>query len=131
MIDSSENSAELLDLLLDLKHDLGKYLQLPVAMLPPDAGPQALREALEDALSRTRRRGDRVQGAAEIWENFRCELAPWGDAPWYGRIEGAVEAALALRDASSGERGRQEILRVLGGVSREIDFVLDMWRPHE
>lgn len=37
---------ETMDALLDLSHDLGKYLRLPLALLPVDAGPAEVREAL-------------------------------------------------------------------------------------
>jgi hypothetical protein len=64
-----------LDLLLDLKHDLGKYLVLPIALLPGDADASALRAALERALHKTRSTRGVTRSAREIWQDFHEELA--------------------------------------------------------
>jgi hypothetical protein len=64
-----------LDLLLDLKHDLGKYLVLPIALLPSDADASALRAALERALRQTRSSRGVTRSAREIWHGFDAELS--------------------------------------------------------
>ena len=88
---------QLIDLVLELQHDLGKYLRLPVAMLPAESGPEDLRAAVVEAVYRTRRgpRGER--GAQEIWHDLGAESAGGLDAfgAWE-RVGRAVEQALGL-----------------------------------
>lgn len=88
---------DLLDLLLDLKHDLGKYIVLPVSMLPADAGTEQVHQALEMALMRTRVGPRGVRSAGQIWKEFVADeqgrLAHLVGRP---ALTGAVENALAL-----------------------------------
>ena len=53
---------DMLDALYDLKHDLGKYIRMPVAMLPADAPVQELREALHAAIFATRNTATDISG---------------------------------------------------------------------
>jgi hypothetical protein len=64
------NSDELVDILTDLLHDLGKYIYMPLAMLPPDAPDGDFREALGKALFETRGTTTRTRSAREIWKMF-------------------------------------------------------------
>jgi len=91
-----------LDLLLDLKHDLGKYMVLPIALLPGDADAAALRAALERALRQTRSTRGVTRSAREIWQGFHDELAAVL-APESGLddLRIAVERALAWEHALS------------------------------
>jgi hypothetical protein len=102
-----EMSDDALDALMDLSHDLGKYLRLPLAMLPADAGPAAVRGAVETALLRTRVGPSGVRPAREIWEGLRAEIAgPLAGSPGFQDLEDAVERALgwerALDDGQEG-----------------------------
>ena len=65
-----ENREELLDLLADLQHNLGKYIRLPMAMLGEGAGEEAYREALRCALLETRKGPSGVLSAQQIWDDF-------------------------------------------------------------
>ncbi len=63
---------DILDDLDDLLHDLGKYIVLPISLLPDTATQDELRSALDTALFRTRRGPTGVQSAESIWTSF-CE----------------------------------------------------------
>jgi hypothetical protein len=72
----SENNSQknkVLDDLLALKHDLGKYIRLPLAMLDAEASQAEVRKALQRALIKTQKKGAKVVGAREIWESFLVE----------------------------------------------------------
>jgi hypothetical protein len=108
-----------------LRHDLGKYLVLPVAMLPAEADPAALGRALDEALHRTRRSAAGTQDARGLWQEFLADLDPaLGGRAALARLTAAVERALgwaeALKDpAQPLERAR--ILRELRAVGEAID----------
>ncbi|MGB0679313.1 MAG: hypothetical protein ACPGUV_06590 [Polyangiales bacterium] len=85
-----------LDRLIELEHDLGKYLRWPLAMLPADASDAEWRQALFTALEHTRRGPDGVQGAAEVWADFIVELGPTDDRH-FQTLAAAVERALGWR----------------------------------
>ena len=74
---------ELLDLLADLQHNLGKYIRLPMAMLGEGAGEEQYRTALKCALLQTRRGPSGVLSAQQIWDDFVQEAG--------GRLRGMVE----------------------------------------
>lgn len=65
-----EKKEELLDLLLDLQHDLGKYIRLPLAFLPKEADQESLRLALNKALLQTRSGPTGVVTAEQLWQAF-------------------------------------------------------------
>jgi hypothetical protein len=112
-----------LDLLLDLKHDLGKYLLLPLTLLPRTADEPAVRAALQRALLQTRTRSRASSDAAgehagylsarEVWAGFCSELARagLGDAA-LAPLQQVVERALgwehALADRSAIDRDALE-----------------------
>jgi hypothetical protein len=100
MIDENRLSRDdLLDALLDLKHDLGKYIRLPVAMLPADAGAEELRQALATAINQTRKGPAGARSAAEIWAAFLDEVGGAIDRfDAAARLRAAVDRALAWGD---------------------------------
>ena len=78
-------------LLEDLRHDLVKYVRLPLRMLPGDAEPDAVRGALECALFRTRESPQQVLSAREVYARARPELL--AAEPDFARLR-TFEAAL-------------------------------------
>ena len=84
----------LLDVLLQLEHDLGKYLRLPIVMLPREADQGELREALSRALLRTRVKDGVGVPAKEIWAGFRAELSAAGGSERLEAVETSVVIAL-------------------------------------
>jgi hypothetical protein len=65
---------DVVDILDDLQHDLGKYLYLPLAFLPAGAPDAAVREAARRGLLETRRAGAKIDDAASIWRTFHEEV---------------------------------------------------------
>jgi hypothetical protein len=124
-----------LELLLDLKHDLGKYLLLPIALLPKNAGDAAVRDALTRALLQTRTRRVPADpsatphvGAAELWRSAQAELERSGCArEGLLRIDAAVQRALSWQDALASEAAldRSAVERDLGAVQRVIAELID------
>ena len=114
--------AELIDLLLELQHDLGKYLVMPLLFLPKEAGPEAIREALHKALFATREgpRGKRT--ARAIWEAFLDEGgAALRLARGLPQLSATVERALGWAshvDDPKLDRGQLEI--ELGAVAPAV-----------
>jgi len=93
-----------LDLLLDLKHDLGKYLLLPIGLLPKDAGEPELRDALRRALLQTRVSRGQSQSARELWQAFAAELgSELAGSAALAQLRAAVERALAWERALAPE----------------------------
>jgi len=91
MIESDQLSRDdVLDALLDLKHDLGKYLRMPLAMLPAEATESEVREALETALLKTRSGPKGVRTAEDLWSAFTEEV---------GSALDGYEATAGLREA--------------------------------
>ena len=75
---------ELIEHIEDLEHDLGKYLLLPLAMLPHDASSKMVVDAALQGLLRTRSHNGQSQTALELFEQFQrvfeaqCEpLSHW------------------------------------------------------
>lgn len=88
---SPEDREALLDAVLDLQHDLGKHLHVPVAWLPPDATHADVRRAARTALHETRRGPDGPRSARRIWSEFRLEV---GDALTGRRAWAPMEKAV-------------------------------------
>jgi len=90
------NDDDLLDALADLQHDLGKYLALPVTMLPADATDGELSGAVRGALLETRRGPAGTRSAREIWGAFRDEVGERLErAAGLASLAAAVDRALA------------------------------------
>jgi len=125
MIDNRQLSRDdLIDALLDLKHDLGKYIRLPVAMLPPNAAPDELRSAIDDALERTRRGPAGTRSAREIWRAFLDEAgAALERTAGLDPLTDAVERALAL-GATEAPLARAVTEATLGAVGERIQQLI-------
>jgi len=89
----AEDTLESLD---DLLHDLGKYIALPITMLPPTAHHTELRDAVQSALLKTRTSPMGTQTAQAIWDTFCKEVGNQltGFRGWHRLIE-AVDTACA------------------------------------
>jgi hypothetical protein len=111
---------------------LGKYLLLPLALLPKTADDGAVRDALARALLRTRTRrtadGERVQSAREIWQELSGAVAASGlSRPALANVEHAVEQALDWERAlhAGGPLERAAIERDLGAVQTAIARLIE------
>ena len=94
------------DALLDLQHDLGKYLRLPLAYLPADADDDALRRAARAALMETRSRGETVVPARLLWRRFVEEARPAAqEIHGFAALEAIVLRALAWEEELEGLDG--------------------------
>jgi hypothetical protein len=121
---------ETIDLLLDLKHDLGKYLRLPLAWLPDHASNDDVRSALSKALFTTRTNADgSFKTAATIWCEFKAESTPLtGHAGWH-QMQNAVERALkwettmATEEIIDRDRAKLELSNVYDVISTLIEEV--------
>ena len=112
-----------LDLLFDLLHDLGKYIRMPLSLLPDSAGEQEVRNALEQALMRTRSGSGEVHSARVIWETFisDSESGVTAFTCWIP-LQSAVEDALSWgeRLASQAPIARGEVMADFGRVPEAI-----------
>jgi len=89
------NANDLQDLLMDLQHDLGKYIRMPLSFLPADAPDEDVRAALAKALLQTRVSGNTTQTARQLWEAFVVESAgALTRLTSYAALEAAVERVL-------------------------------------
>jgi hypothetical protein len=68
-----DEKEDLLEALSDLKHDLGKYIKLPVTMLPGDADSAEVARQVKQAIQRTRRGPEGDRPAADIFGAFTAE----------------------------------------------------------
>lgn len=93
---------DILDLLLDLQHDLGKYIRMPLAYLPRDATADAIHAALHTALFETRKGPRGTRSARQMWEAYAATV---GDSvrstAAYPALVAAVERALGWEAAAS------------------------------
>ncbi|MDH5674751.1 MAG: hypothetical protein OEZ06_21665 [Myxococcales bacterium] len=113
----------LMDRLLELEHDLGKYLLLPLSMLEPEADQAALREALSQALLCTRKSGSHAVPARQLWRDFEAEMAASDTTAARAReLRPAVERALGWEAALGDQRAlcREDIEADLGAVRAAI-----------
>jgi hypothetical protein len=130
MIETDQLSRDdVLDALLDLKHDLGKYIRMPVAMLPREASNDDLREALETALLRTRSGPGGSRTAADLWKAFTEEVG--GAIDGYESTPGlraAVDRALEWRAALERNEGaidRGQVEADTGAVGEAIQRLIE------
>jgi hypothetical protein len=122
------NADATLELLLDLKHDLGKYLLLPIALLPRDADAGALHAALERALRSTRSAGGVTRSAREVWHGFRAELgAALPPGQRLDALHAAVERALDWERALTAQAAldRAALERDFTAVQTAIAALID------
>ncbi len=104
MIDTTNfDFDDLIDALMDLKHDLGKYIRIPFSMLPRIASVREVESALETALRRTRSGPSGVRSAKEIWDAFTGEAGGSLESKKeYGALARAVAKALSHEAAICG-----------------------------
>jgi hypothetical protein len=105
MIDNGKKSqTDIVDAILDVKHDLGKYIRMPIAMLPVDAPDDAVRHATIQALRRTRVGPSGVRSARSIWGDFAAEVTPsLGGEQAFVALSEAVARALAWEARAAGD----------------------------
>ncbi|MCU0663006.1 MAG: hypothetical protein MUC50_11855 [Myxococcota bacterium] len=123
---------DLLDALAELKHDLGKYILLPVSFLPEDASQSEVRAALETALMRTRvtPRGG-VRGAEDLWSAFSEECREsLGPLQSFEELQAVVVRALSWAErltnpVSSLDRAalQADLAEVSAAIARVIEEV--------
>jgi hypothetical protein len=122
---------DLLDALLDLKHDLGKYIYLPLAFLPEPATQAQLRDALTTALVRTRVTPQGIRSAQDIWEAFIRESGECaGTLQSFDHLRAIVSQALSwsekLADSDldlDSNALRKDLSRVSEAISQVIEEV--------
>jgi hypothetical protein len=115
--------------LYDLKHDLGKYILLPVSMLPDDATREAVAAQTRRAILQTVKGPRGELSAAALFEKFALE---WKETlasfETYREVERSVAAATALLDELA-QKGpvltRARAAAVLGEVSCSIQRLMD------
>ena len=89
------DSEAVLDMLMDLQHDLGKYIVLPFNYLAPDAPQYQIRAALGNALLLTRQTPQGIRSARDIWTSFCNESAGcFENSVAFRILEEAVAGAL-------------------------------------
>lgn len=129
MIETSTPPEEIIEALADLKHDLGKYLRMPLAMLPADASDAEVREAIRAAVFETRKTPKGVRGASDIWEAFLDEArGSISEYAGFAALDEAVGAALAWGDADRSpdrELAGADMARVSEAIQRLIEEVAD------
>jgi hypothetical protein len=129
MIDNDKaGRTEIVDAILDVKHDLGKYIRMPIAMLPDDAPDAALKEALLQALRRTRTGPKGPRSARAIWEGFEAEVrgALRGE-PAFDALAAAVRRALAWEERAVAPEPveRDRVAADFAAVGARIQELLD------
>ncbi|MFN3202774.1 MAG: hypothetical protein ACE366_30560 [Bradymonadia bacterium] len=117
---------DLIDLVADLQHDLGKYLRQPLAFLPAEATDGEVREALETAIKRTRRTPRGVRGAHMIWQEIVDEGGETLRAfSAFAPLEAAVRQALGW-EASLADSAPIDRQRALDDMSAVADAIRDL-----
>jgi len=121
---------QLIDVLLDLQHDLGKYILLPLSFLPREATPAEVRAALRRALFETHKGPSGVRSAREIWTEFETTMTgALGGYQSFAPVCASVERALAweaiARDDSPVDRdaANADLAAVVPAVRNLIDEV--------
>ncbi len=122
---------DLVEVLDDLRHDLVKYLSLPLRMLPVDAPEDEVRRAVEQALFATQSGAGGRRDAQTIYAQLRSELCARGaDAVQLSRLDEVVGRALAWRARLTSEHAFDRALRArvesdFAAVARVVDAWLD------
>jgi hypothetical protein len=125
----SDTREALEESLYDLKHDLGKYVRLPVSMLPKDASWDEVAAQTAQAVLRTRTGPSGTVSAVMLMERFHAE---WGatlaDQPAYREVQAAVASVCALPDQvqkPDPNLTREKVEAVLAEVSQTIQRLMD------
>lgn len=112
---------ELVEILMDLKHDLGKYMFLHLSHLTQDSPPDMVNEALHTALYETRTVSGVTQSAEQIWQRYKNELALLDYSfDGHARLISAVEAALSMQQFLSRSNERPIHVRQIQKIARQI-----------
>jgi hypothetical protein len=122
------NRDDLLDMLLDLKHDLGKYIALPLSLLKKDADPGEVRKALEVALRQTRKGPKGVKSARDIWNTFLDEAQiPLSGYRAFPPLKKSVMVALSWESVLKGKSiiPRESVERDLRAVKTAIQGLIN------
>ena len=130
MLDMDNDTLEALEeSLYDLQHDLGKYVRLPVSMLPKDAPWETVVEQAIAAVERTRKGPSGVVSAKMLLDRF---AADWEEklasVSLYQSVKSAVaETAVLVGRIREGDSSpdRAEVEAVLGAVSEAIGRLMD------
>lgn len=92
------NQDDVVDALMDLKHDLGKYLLIPFSMLSDFPTKQDVHEAIRNALFATRKKGDQFIPAVDLWNGFLDEVGAFVQKlNGFHRLDAAVKKVLGLK----------------------------------
>lgn len=93
---SNDDVQEILD---DLRHDLGKYIALPLSFLPADADDAAIREAIRQGILQTRRQGSSIRTAHELYVEFVDEVGhDLSHLPGWTVLQDAMSTVMAWID---------------------------------
>ena len=112
------------ELLEDLRHDLVKYVRLPLRMLPGDADLDAVRGAVECALLRTRESPQQVLSAREIYAQAKpALLAASANPVRLQAFEAALTRVLAWEACLGGARAldRAQLEADLAALAGALD----------
>ncbi len=119
---------DVIDAILDLKHDLGKHIRLPVSLLPEDASDAELRETVTRALTKTRSGPTGTRSARDIWEGFVAEaVGAVSSRKAFAPLLESVARALEWEGrAAAGEAlDRRSLALELEAVGTRIQELLD------
>jgi hypothetical protein len=112
---AAESRVAIAEILVDLAHDLGRYLAMQTNNLGPEASRDDLLECLRADLLQTRRSGAGVYDAAEIWAPYRERLQEIAEQDGFRQtFVGMSEIVAALpwvREGDLGEPEAQELAR--------------------
>lgn len=129
MLDLNDNELEeLAETLYDLKHDLGKYIKLPLALLPKDATKLEVAQAVCRGVNETRSGPRGVISAKTLIDEFDVE---WGevltDISTYDTLKRVVARAIACATKAADDPdalSRDEVMADLAGVSEAIAVLI-------
>lgn len=112
-----------LQVALDARHDLGKYVSLNLRFLAPDADRAAQREALLADLTQTRRGpGGGVESAPEVWAACRGGLP--AAAPEVLQVDAAMKHIQSSLPALLADSLDDDALTALAQAARGVTAAL-------
>ncbi len=117
----------LLEALYDLKHDLGKYIRLPVTLLPKDAAREDLVHQTRKAVFETRQGPDGVLSAEEVFKRFAAEWDAVARAfNGYGTVREALARAVLWGERVADPTARWERDDLVRDLSR-VGAAIQAW----
>lgn len=118
------------DLLARLRHDLGKAIGFQRRWLPDPSDEDELRAALVEDLLRTRRSGDQVISAVELWTKLRTELraepALAGD-PELAELDDAMATIEILSASLAAGASGEHLRRAAAAADRVTELCRGWW----